>query len=241
MASGIKVPTTTGNGVYYKPGTVGAGPDPSTANAYLENRAMNKRLPLWVYDFTSDFSATGVEAQSRNRKEFFARFFTQPRYLIKGQTANQHDHQELGELIRHGMLMQVASAPLIQGNRYFEAFVLRIEGRSPPAVRNRNTKGGHMGWTAEGYIESMKAGGERFVFSPEFEFIFVLANATEGPMKTLDETYLPSRINNVREAYLGSFNKPLSAKDLKPNVPPKADSKDSKDTGDSIIDAYKGT
>ncbi len=239
MASGITVPTKTGNGVYHKPGTVGAGPDPATANAYLECRATNKKLPLWIYEFTSDFSATGVEAQSRNRKEFFARFFTQPRYAVKGQTANQHDHQELGEFVRHGMLLQVASAPLIGGNRYFEAFVLHIEGRSPTAVRNRNTKGGHMGWTAEGYIESMKAGGQRFVNSPEFEFVFVLANATEGPMKVLDSTYLPQKINSIRDSYLGSFNKPIDSKEFeKPSKSPKKDSDSG--TGDAILNFYEG-
>lgn len=227
MASGIRAPITTGNAVYSKPRTVGAGPDPSTANATLSSRAMKEPLPLWVYEFSADFSATGGEAQSRARKEFFARFFTQPRYVIKGQTANQHQHQQLSEFIRHGMLMQVSAAPT--GVRYFEAFTLRIEGRGPIADRDRNTKGGHMGWTGEGYIESIPHGGERFVNSPEFEFTFVLANATEGPIKILDATYLPQRTNSFRE-YIMSHNRPMLPSELRtglpPSKPPKSDPRD---------------
>lgn len=230
MASGIQAPITTGNAVYSRPGTVGAGPDESTANAYLENRVTRKRMPLWVYEFSADFSATGAEAQSRSRKEFFARFFTQPRYVVKGQTANQHQHQELAEFVRHGMLMQVAGSSKNAG-RYFEAFVLRIEGRGAIADRDRNTKGGHMGWTGEGYIESIDHGGERFVNSPEFEFTFVLANATEGPIKILDTTYIPQRINSFRE-FIMNRGRPIPPEELrneskKPGKRPKSDERDS--------------
>lgn len=219
--AGINAPIKTGNGVFFKPGSVGAGPPEKTANAYLENRITNKRLLLWVYDFTSDFSATGTEAQSRTRKEFYPRFFTQPRYVIKGQTPNQYEWQRLGEFIRQGMLMQVMSSA-VQSNPQFEAFVLRIEGRGY-ATKNRNTKGGHAGWTLEGYIEEAPAGGERFEFAPEYEFTFILANATEGPMKVLDQTYLPEQIANVRERYLSGFAKPLPEpeKDGSKNKPPK--------------------
>lgn len=206
--AGIHAPIKTGNGVFFKQGSVGAGPEPETANAYLENRVTNERLPLWVYDFSSDFSATGTEAQSRMRKEFFPRFFTQPRYVIKGQTPNQYEWQRLGQFIRRGMLMQVMSGPVLGSNPQFEAFVLRIEGRGY-AMKNRNLKGGHAGWTLEGYIEEAPAGGERFQFAPEYEFTFILANATEGPMKVLDQTYLPAQIANVRERYRAGFAHPL--------------------------------
>lgn len=201
--AGFNAPITTGNGVYWLPGTVGAGPDIETANGYLENRITNEKLPLWIYDFSADFSATGMEAQSRLRKEFYPRFFTQPRYVIKGQTPNQYEYQRLGTFIRKGMLAQVTSTSGT-GNAFFEAFVLRVEGRGVD-YRPRTTKGGHAGWTLEGYIEEAPAGGERFKFAPEYEFTFVLANATEGPMQVLDTTYIPQRIASVREAFLASF------------------------------------
>ncbi len=207
--AGIHVPITTGNGVYFKPGTVGAGPDDASANAYLENRITNQRLPLWIYDFTSDFSATGVEAQSRMKKEFYARFFTQPRYLIKGQAANQYEYQRIAKFVRQGMLAQLSSSPTVKGNSFFEAFLLRIEGRASP-IHNRNTKGGHMGWSLEGYIEEVTTGGTRFQFSPEYEMTFVLANATEGPMKLLDAAHIPSLVNNIRESFLKGFNKRIT-------------------------------
>lgn len=222
-----------GNGVFFKKGSVGAGPDDSTASGYLLNRITNEKVWLWIYDFSASFSATGTEAQSRLRKEFFPRYFTQPQYLVKGQTSNQYEHQRLSKFIRLGMLMQVSAANSIGNNPYFEAFVLRIEGR--PGGANRNTKGGHMGWTLEGYIQEVETGGERFNFAPEFEFTFVLANATEGPMKVLDTTYIPQKIGNVREAYLLSFNNRIDApkikeesKDTKPSTRPKS----------SIVDAF---
>lgn len=212
-STGIYTPITTGSSVYWDPKQVGSGPDESSANAYLQNRMNKSKQSLWIYEFGSDFSASGSEGQSRMKKDYYQRFFTQPRYTLKGQTANQYEYQKLAKFIRQGMIMQVAGAPLQDGNPQFEAFVLRIEGRESKG-RNRNMRGGHAGWTLEGYIESVNTGGERFQFSPEYELTFVLANAVEGPMKILDTTYIPTQIANVRQEYLAGFNEALSSKVL---------------------------
>jgi hypothetical protein len=216
---GLHAPITTGNSVHYDSGAVGAGPDPSTANGFLQNRSTNQKIMLWIYDFSADFGASGTEAQSRMKKDFFPRFFTQPRYLIKGQTPNQYEYQRLAKFIRLGMLQQVAGSPLQNGNPLFEAFVLRIEGRGYEHA-NHSTKGGHAGWTLEGYIEQIATGGERFQFAPEYEFTFVLADAIEGPMQSFDSAYTPAVTNSVRERYLSSFNSPLSPKELLPGPTP---------------------
>lgn len=221
---GLHVPVRTGDGVYYPRGTVGAGPAPETANAFLINKNISPKaqeeneIKLWVYDFSIDYSATGVEAQSRLKKDFYPRFFTQPRYLVKGQCANQYMYQKLGKFIRRGQIQQVSHRLQSKDEDIssYDLFTLVIEGGLK--VPGRTMRGDHSRYVIDGYIEKMDTGGERFTYAPEYEFTFVVSNKREGPTAGLDTTVTPSDIKDVQARFLRQFAEPV--KNPKIALPP---------------------
>jgi hypothetical protein len=195
--SGMHVPVDTGEGVSYPKDSVGSGPvgdayvekrgkqervkTARTANGYIKDRTSGRSAGLWIRDFTADFALTGTEAQSKYKKDFFPRFLGQQKYKIIAQCFNQEHYRRTVKMIRQGMIRQLAT-----GTTADDLFELRIEDRTYLNKYRHRTRGGYQGWTLKGYIESIDDGAERFVNAPQIEFVFVLANATDGIMQALD-------------------------------------------------------
>lgn len=193
--SGMYVPVDTGEGVSYAKDSVGAGPigeayvdkrggkvhTAETANGYLKDKVSGRKADLWISEFKADFSLTGTEAQSKYKKDFYPRFLAQPRYTITIQFFNQEHRNRTVKMIRQGMIRQLAT-----GTSADDLFELRIEDRTFLNEFRRTTRGGYKGSTLRGYVETIDAGAEKFVNAPTTQFTFVLANATEGIMRSLD-------------------------------------------------------
>lgn len=230
--SGIYVPVDTGVGVHYPHGSNGAGPigdayiergrdkrghirrmrTARTSNAHLVDTVSGGVADLWIDQFQPDFGITGMDAQSKYKADFYPRFLTAPRFSIRTQCFNQEQYNRIVKFIRTGMIRHLATD--ITGKSLFE---LRIDDRRALNKYRRTTKGGYTGWALTGYIESVEAGAERFVNSPTLEFTFVLVNALDGIVKSLDGLEKRRQLSRMVKSvgsFLGQFNASTPNPDL---------------------------
>lgn len=133
-----------------------------------------KRIGLWITGVHADFSMGGGFAQSRIKRQWFPRNFTQPVFAIEGIAPNQYEYGRLAEFVRNAQLQAVQ-----RGGNDVLTF-LRINGGGMPNVRNQ--RGKHGGFLLGGFIQSMERRAEVGVNVPTWQISFTVATSNNSPL-----------------------------------------------------------
>lgn len=171
-----------------------ADPDTNPAGKGANGRFVNGRnekIDFYVEDMTANFGMTGTTAQSRNLRQFMPHNINQPSITVKGRCPNSFQYNRMGSFVRasHFAALNPGKAEITRHLNTVSGktvaadtvrFVLFNGSQSYPyngvqKGAGRNVKGIHAAWAVEGYIKSMKAGGQRFNQAPPFEFEFFIA------------------------------------------------------------------
>ncbi len=124
-------------------------------------------VPLWVYEYETGFSLSGITGQSYKTRSFFPRNRIQQSVAVSCQFPDQKSYGDAIEWIRQ------------QQKTRSSAILLQIIGRTVP-VKGRNTS-----FAAEGYVKSVQRQHQRFVYAPELRFDF-LVERTLSPSNWAD-------------------------------------------------------
>jgi hypothetical protein len=249
-------------GVYYEPGSVGAGAfspgdgmtrrdiallnnTNAAPNGWLRQRNANNDevyMPLWIQEVKLDFSASGAEAQSRTKREFYHRFMAQPRVAISCQNFNQYQFRATSKFIYLSHKRQIA---LSTGS---EPRLVTLHIKPPRKVGTRRdrpngtVKGEYSPMTLLGYIEEIADGAEKGQFAPDINFAFVVAEASEGLLRHLTELVKSGQIKadqdffgrdlNTEKLFIDKFASPVEDPNIAPPKPWKgSSSKDNENEG----------
>lgn len=166
----------------------GVNPRKKKANGRMTNQK-GEDIDFWVDEIEANFAMTGSTAQSRNVRQFMPHNVVQPVITVKGRAPNSYQYNRMASFVRsshHNALDlsdQLREAVVPSGRKVkVETVRLLIRNGEFPQIwngngPNRHVKGVHVPWQLEGYIKSMKAGGERFNQAPEFSFEFFVAES----------------------------------------------------------------
>jgi hypothetical protein len=178
-----------------------ADPDINPADRQANARMTNQKgedIDFWVEEITANFAMTGSTAQSRNVRQFIPHNVVQPTITVSGRAPNQFQYNRMASFVRASHYTALHQGEQIRetitpGGKKIKSETVRLLVRngSQPGVwnaqrtkkrdgdrRGKRVKGIHVPWLVEGYIKSMKAGGERFNPAPQFQFEFFVAEST---------------------------------------------------------------
>lgn len=161
------------------------------ANGRMLNQK-NEKIDFWVEEIEANFAMTGSTAQSRNVRQFMPHNVVQPTIIVTGRAPNNFQYNRLASFVRASHYNAFHTGEQLReeftagGQRVrVETVRLLIRNGELPKVWNGTTagagkrvKGVHVPWLVEGYIKSMRAGGERFNPAPQFQFEFFVAEST---------------------------------------------------------------
>lgn len=173
-------------------------PEDRKANGRMTNQS-GEDIDFWIEEIEANFAMTGQTAQSRNVRQFMPHNVVQPTITVTGRAPNYFQFNRLGSFVRSSHYNALHPTEQIReevtpGGRKVKVETVRllIRNGETPEVWNGNrakedkpangggkrVKGIHVPWLVEGYIKSMKAGGERFNPAPQFKFEFFVAEST---------------------------------------------------------------
>lgn len=177
-----------------------ADPNIDPADLNPNGRMTNQKgedIDFWVEEIVANFAMTGTTAQSRNVRQFMPHNVVQPTITVTGRAPNYFQYNRLASFVRSSHYNalhpqeQIREEVTANGRKVrSETVRLLIRNGREPEVWNANrsekrpgdragkrVKGVHVPWLVEGYIKSMKAGGERFNPAPQFSFEFFVAES----------------------------------------------------------------
>lgn len=172
---------------------------PPGSNAILESLSLppDAAVRLWVSEIQIGFAMSGSTGQSFRTRSFFPRNFTQPTFTVFCQCPNQKIYGDTLEFIRTTQITFDQSLN----------FILLNAG----SKFNRTIKGSHSGNSAQGYIKSVKRSHERFTYSPDLQFDFVVERFLSPPDWMDKGNQTPSTLKSWSEIIMQHKN--LLAKD----------------------------
>jgi hypothetical protein len=173
--------------------TEGVKDDVIVGNARLTNQTGDV-LDLWVYEVTANFAMAGNTAQSRGRRDFYARNFTQPSFTVKGQAASNYQYNELAEFVRFS---HRAAVNYVQRDLDFPTIRFELFAGGTDTIRNH--KGSHRRMVLRGLIPKVERGATRFEFAKDYEFNFVVTRSLDGLMT--DDAYHALRMQSWMEQW----------------------------------------
>lgn len=132
-------------------------PDPPRPNGQLTHPDPKiGRIPLWVFEVSSDFAISGSTGQSYRTRSFFPHNFVQASYNVMCQCASQEIYGRTVEFIRD--TQKALDDPVL------------LEIVSISQYRGTRLKGSHEGNSAQGYIKSVQRAHSRHEYSPNLQF-----------------------------------------------------------------------
>lgn len=188
----LQNPIDQGRGVYRK----NADPRENGANGRMTNQK-GEEIDFFIEEIESSFSMTGSTAQSRNVREFMPHNIVQPVIKVTGIAPSNFEYNRMAGFVRASQYFAVnygedTREVLTTSGKKVRTETVRLwikNGQAPKVWNGSKTKGGeggaegrhvkgvHVPWQVEGYIKSMRAGGERFNYAPKFEFEFYVAQS----------------------------------------------------------------
>lgn len=171
-----------------------ADPDINPAERQSNGRMTNQKgenIEFWVEEIVANFAMTGSTAQSRNVRQFMPHNVVQPTITVIGRAPNYFQFNRLASFVRASHYNALHTGQQIReeltpGGHKVKVETVRLlvrNGREPGVwnaqrtAEGKRVKGIHVPWLVEGYIKSMKAGGERFNPAPQFAFEFFVAES----------------------------------------------------------------
>lgn len=187
----LQNPINQGQGVYRK----NADPKDHEANGRMTNQR-GEEIDFYIEEIESSFQMTGSTAQSRNVRQFMPHNIVQPVIKVTGRAPSNFEYNRLAGFVRAAQYFAVnygedTREVLTTSGKKVKTETVRLwikNGKTPhvwngqkaageDGAQGRHVKGIHVPWQVEGYIKSMRAGGERFNYAPKFEFEFYVAQS----------------------------------------------------------------
>src|SRR3954464_6239797 len=146
----------------------------ANANGRLHNLGLNEGnrnhvIHLFVSEISTGWNVQGDHGQSAKARTWYPMHLSQDEVTIKGGCANQYEYDRIVEFVRAHHLRAVT--PHNNPHSSAVAFLLH-----PDRIQTGKDRKGHPvfetlhpGLTIEGYIETVRAGHERFQFAPAWE------------------------------------------------------------------------
>lgn len=142
--------------------------------------------PMFVTDIGIDLALSGSRAQSRLTRDFYPHNFTQPSFVVQGQSLDQRDYGALTDFVHYTQRNSLQGGKLVQlfvdgkgidGGRTHGRGVVKNGKR----FTNQGIRGSHQTILCQGYVNKMPRQHQRGVFSPTYSFSFVVADMIAGP------------------------------------------------------------
>lgn len=170
----------------------------SRANGHLAYVNSNNDIewwPLFINDISQDLSISGQTAQSRLTRDFYARSFVQPSFVVEGQSLDQLDYGYLTEYVHHVQYdaMSNTGSPLVQlwvAGRGIQSTQSSNRGVSLNSKTispnqqfwpNQSLRGPHSEYLCQGYINAIVRKHSKGVYAPTYTFNFVVSALIKGP------------------------------------------------------------
>lgn len=174
-------------------------------NAQFVNQ-LNEDLWFWVDDFEANFEITGSTAQSKRTRQFYPHNLAQPSVTVTGVAPSNRFFNDIASFVRAAQSYSTAGRELRMAGLTANDYRTMIGPDSKPIYRPtmrlnlyaRHQKNAahnklHLSWNLEGYVKTIRAGGEKENFAPTFTFEFIIAEVVGHEKHLFDDDLVRGR------------------------------------------------
>jgi hypothetical protein len=140
-------------------------------------------VPLLITDVRIDIALGGSTAQSQYKRDFYARSFTQPSFIIEGVSLDQKDYGVICEFVHQAQTKSLFASGGTPALTQLLIYGTKWPSNTGPIYTNnglQSVKGPGSPILAKGHISTMPRVHEQGVYAPTYSFAFTVETMMDG-------------------------------------------------------------